>query len=207
VPAGLQAPCRHPAGTGTWIGPGHGSARGMDRPGAWIGPGHGSARGMDFPPPGLGRSGAWIGPGSGSARDMERPGAWLGPGHGSARGMDRPGAWIGPGHGSARGMDPMTHPCLAARWRSRGGGQSRTTLDKIKFTVPEQFLFFNAEPGCVPPSTVSIEGRGPCSHRVNLILSRLDGQVPFWSPLPRSLLPWTSHHGGVLSHTQWGTVR
>ena len=73
---------------------------------------------------------------------------------------------------------------------AEGGGQSRTTLDKIKFTVPEQFLFFNAEPGCVPPSTVSIEGRGPCSHRVKLILSRLDGHVPFWSPLPRSLLPW-----------------
>ena len=42
-----------------------------------------------------------------------------------------------------------------------GGGGSRTTLDKINFTVPEQFSFFNAESGAVTPSTVSIEGRGP----------------------------------------------
>ena len=31
--------------------------------------------------------------------------------------------------------------------RSRGGRETRTTLDKIKFTVPEQILFFNADAG------------------------------------------------------------
>ena len=95
--------------------------------------------------------------------------------------------------------------------RERGRGEHKgacpPSLDKIKFTGPEQFLFFNADAGSPRPSTVSIEGRGPCSHGVKLVLSRLGGQVPFWSPLPRSLLLWTSHHDGVLSDTQCRTVR
>ena len=53
----------------------------------------------------------------------------------------------------------------AQRARNRdvagGGRKTRTTLDKIKFTGPEQILFFNADAEPLRPSTVSIEDAGP----------------------------------------------
>ena len=45
--------------------------------------------------------------------------------------------------------------------RSRGGKETRTRIEQIKFTVPEQILFFNADAGSLRPSTVSIEDAGP----------------------------------------------
>ena len=41
-----------------------------------------------------------------------------------------------------------------------------------------KILFFNADEGRAHPLPVSIEGRGPCSHRVKLILSRLTDTRP-----------------------------
>ena len=48
-------------------------------------------------------------------------------------------------------------PCA----RTANESFTRTTLDKIKFIVPEQILFFNADAGSLRPSTVSIEDAGP----------------------------------------------
>ena len=68
--------------------------------------------------------------------------------------------------------------------------------------MPVKILFFNADEGRAHPLPVSIEGRGPCSHRVKLILSRLQTHVLLSEhaprhvpvgPIPPLALAWRPH--------------
>ena len=62
--------------------------------------------------------------------------------------------------------------------------------------MPAKFLFLNADEGRAHPLPVSIEGRGPCSHRVKLILSRLDGHTSVSRPRSRGPYPFLARHHG-----------